>query len=83
MAFRNQKNSKLQTNERAILMNTRQDSPFYKHIKSYQNGRSASFPMLTTHVYNVPVTYSASCNNKHTVFVGVQSQTDKIEFITN
>lgn len=82
MTFRGQKNSKLQTNDVAILMNTRQDSTFYKPIKSYQN-RSPPFPMLTTHVYNVPVTHSASCNNERTMFVGVQSQTDKIEFIIN
>lgn len=39
--------------------------------------------MPTIHVYNVPATYSASCNNEHTMFVGVQSETDKIEFIIN
>lgn len=39
--------------------------------------------MQTIHVYNVPVTYSASYNNEHAVFVGVHLETDKIEFIIN
>jgi hypothetical protein len=39
--------------------------------------------MQTIHVYNVPVTYPASYNNEHTVFVGVHLETDKIEFIIN
>lgn len=39
--------------------------------------------MRAIHVYNVPVTYSASYNNERAVFVGVHLETDKIEFIIN
>lgn len=64
-------------------MNPWQDSTFHEHIKSYPNRRNTSSSTQIAPVYGVAVTYSASCNNKHTMFVGVQSQTDKIEYIIN
>lgn len=63
-------------------MNSWQDSTFHERAESYPNRTTPSSTQISP-VYSAALTDSAACNNKHAMFVGVQSPSDKIEFIIN